>query len=180
MPPRPGASDEPTQVARSELISTGHTLFPREKRKTGGAVRGVDYYELLGVSRDASAIEIRSAYRSLAKVMHPDAGGTAGTFRLLREAYETLIDPGRRAEYDREGDEPPRRQARSPRPPRRPRPETPHEPALPVLQPDTIPWWDEVRDNRPARLEPSTGPAPAVVLGTGGGAAALVVLSALV
>jgi hypothetical protein len=143
-------------------------------------VRGIDYYELLGVSRNASADEIRSAYRALAKAMHPDAGGTAGTFRLLREAYETLIDPGRRAEYDREGDEPPRRQARSPRPPRQPRPQAPHEPALPVLQPDTIPWWDEVRDNRRVRLEPTTGPAPAVVLGTGGGAAALVVLSALV
>ncbi len=64
----------------------------------------VDYYELLGVGRNASASEIKSAYRTLVKVMHPDAGGTSGTFRLLREAYETLHDPVRRAAYDRSAD----------------------------------------------------------------------------
>ncbi len=64
-------------------------------------MRGIDYYELLGVTRQASQPEIRSAYRALAKALHPDTGGTAGAFRLLRDAYETLADPARRAAYDR-------------------------------------------------------------------------------
>lgn len=64
-------------------------------------MRGVDYYEVLGVRRDASAAEIRSAYRALAKAMHPDAGGTVSRFQLLSEAYRTLQDPRSRADYDR-------------------------------------------------------------------------------
>jgi DnaJ domain len=144
-------------------------------------VRGIDYYELLGVARDASPDEIRSAYRALAKAMHPDAGGTAGAFRLLREAYDTLADPDRRADYDRGDDEQPAAYE-PPARPRRPRPrtETPHEPTLPVLQPDTIPWWDEVRGERRVTLVPTTGPSQQVALGTAGGAAALVLLLALV
>src|ERR1700742_235010 len=127
-------------------LDRGHTLFPRKRRKTGGVVRGVDYYELLGVSRDASPTEIRSAYRSLAKVMHPDAGGTAGTFRLLREAYETLADTERRDDYDSDAgddasdadeDEPPRRSARR-------RAGSGHVPRLPTFEPGSFTWWDTV------------------------------------
>ena len=246
-------------------------------------VRGIDYYELLGVARNASPGEIRSAYRALAKAMHPDAGGTAGAFRLLREAYETLSDPTRRADYD-DGDplddwyDAPRRRTRnggtsrryrdgqyrepadywnadpdddtgdhpdadpsdeagspysdgesdnddaypdgesgdysngashnntgtySPggsrrgnysdrHPYRYPAGEGPaargrrgrrmpsHVPALPVLQPATIPWWEEVRRERRVALTPTTGPSQAVALGTAGGGAALVLLLALV
>lgn len=153
-------------------------------------MRGIDYYELLGVARDASQDEIRSAYRALAKAMHPDAGGTAGAFRLLREAYETLTDPDRRADYDAP-DEPPADPYRDPGPAtetygartrerRRARAQAPYEPVLPVLQPDSIPWWDEVRRERRVVLAPTTGPGQAVVLGTAGGAAALVLLLALV
>lgn len=158
-------------------------------------VRGIDYYELLGVARDASPSEIRSAYRALAKAMHPDAGGTAGAFRLLRDAYETLADPERRADYDRgdvddvdddedsgedfdgDFDEP---EEPAPRRSRRTRAETPYEPKLPVIQPETIPWWDEVRAVRRVALVPATGPTQAVALGAAGGCAALVLLLALV
>jgi hypothetical protein len=164
-------------------------------------VRGIDYYELLGVARDASSDEIRSAYRALAKAMHPDAGGTAGAFRLLRDAYETLTDPDRRADYDRgDAEHPPRGNPyRDPTEYRdsadyesatetfgtrnsrrtRTRPETPYEPVLPVIQPTTIPWWDEVRQERRVVLAPTTGPSQNVALGTAGGAAALVLLLAL-
>jgi hypothetical protein len=142
-------------------------------------VRGIDYYELLGVARDASPTEIRSAYRALAKAMHPDAGGTAGAFRLLRDAYETLTDPDRRADYDR-GDIPDEEPEPAPRRPRRPRTDAAYEPTLPVLEPETIPWWDEVRGERRVTLVPATGPTQAVALGVAGGVAGLVLLLALV
>jgi len=150
-------------------------------------VRGIDYYELLGVTRDASTSEIRSAYRALAKAMHPDAGGTAGAFRLLREAYDTLADPERRADYDDLGDlddepEPPpvpvRRQRQETW--QETRQETRHVPTLPVVEPDTIPWWDDVRRERRVVLEPRTGPSQTVTLMVAGATAFLVLTTALV
>ena len=64
----------------------------------------IDYYKVLGVRRAASKAEIRSAYRKLAKTLHPDfnAGSTtaAREFALLSKAYHILIDPQERAYYD--------------------------------------------------------------------------------
>ena len=64
-----------------------------------------DYYEILGVPRDASAEDIKKAFRRLARETHPDAnpGDPAAEehFREIAEAYEVLSDPGRRARYDR-------------------------------------------------------------------------------
>lgn len=59
-----------------------------------------DYYELLGVPRDAETATITKAYRRLARVSHPDSGGNSGMFRLLRVAYETLTDETERKAYD--------------------------------------------------------------------------------
>lgn len=70
------------------------------------------HYSCLGLAPGATAAEIKSAYRRLAKTCHPDSGGVADggeTFRRIRAAYEVLIDPARRAAYDRP--EPPRGQA---------------------------------------------------------------------
>jgi curved DNA-binding protein CbpA len=58
-------------------------------------------YDLLDVAPTAGTEEIRSAYRKLSKIYHPDLGGTAAFFRQLQEGYETLTDPIRRAAYDR-------------------------------------------------------------------------------
>ncbi len=62
------------------------------------------YYDVLGISREASAGEIKAAYRRLAKQYHPDistAPGAQEIFLKVQEAYDTLSDPEKRTEYDR-------------------------------------------------------------------------------
>lgn len=62
----------------------------------------MNFYAVLGVARDADEETIRSAYRILARRYHPDrgAGSSAEKFRMVNEAYETLIDPGSRRSHD--------------------------------------------------------------------------------
>lgn len=62
-----------------------------------------DYYEILGVKRDASDAEIKSAYRKLARKFHPDVNKTKDAeqkFKDLNEAYEALSDKEKRQRYD--------------------------------------------------------------------------------
>lgn len=73
-----------------------------------------NYYEVLGVDREATPEEIKVAYRDIARVYHPDShfydeivpnrqlgSDDVRIFKLVTAAYNTLIDPQRRSEYDR-------------------------------------------------------------------------------
>ncbi len=62
-----------------------------------------DYYKTLGVSRTASADEIKKAFRKLARTHHPDAGGDEAKFKEINEAYEVLSDDKKRQLYDQYG-----------------------------------------------------------------------------
>jgi curved DNA-binding protein len=65
-----------------------------------------DYYQALGVARDASAEEVKKAYRRLARKYHPDVSREANAeekFKEVQEAYEVLKDPEKRAAYDQLG-----------------------------------------------------------------------------
>ncbi|HKA67047.1 MAG TPA: DnaJ C-terminal domain-containing protein, partial [Solirubrobacterales bacterium] len=68
-----------------------------------------DYYDVLGVGQDASETEVKKAFRSLARELHPDINGhdpeAEEKFKAAAEAYEVLSDPERRRTYDAYGHE---------------------------------------------------------------------------
>lgn len=66
-----------------------------------------DYYDTLGIGRDATGDEVKQAYRALARKHHPDVAHDKAEaehrFKEINEAYEVLSDPNKRAQYDRFG-----------------------------------------------------------------------------
>src|SRR5262245_37916616 len=66
-----------------------------------------DYYEVLGVARDASADAIKKAYRTLARKYHPDVNpgdkAAEAKFKEAQQAYDVLSDTEKRSRYDRYG-----------------------------------------------------------------------------
>ena len=68
-----------------------------------------NYYDILGVKRDASEKEIKQAYRRLARKYHPDVNpgdkSAEAKFKEINEAYEVLSDKEKRQKYDRFGDQ---------------------------------------------------------------------------
>jgi len=103
----------------SEVIRRGSRVSPKASSFDSGTSSGepfdepipgvlengfVDYYEILQIDDDANLAEIKAAYRSLAKVCHPDFLGDKGhnLCILLNEAYDVLSDPQRREAYNLE------------------------------------------------------------------------------
>jgi molecular chaperone DnaJ len=62
-----------------------------------------DYYEVLGIPKNASADEVKKAFRRLARKHHPDAGGDEERFKEINEAYDVLSDKEKREQYDQFG-----------------------------------------------------------------------------
>ncbi|GAA1191669.1 DnaJ domain-containing protein [Prauserella alba] len=140
----------------------------------------VDFYDLLGVPDDATSSQIKSAFRARARNWHPDAGGDARRFALLREAYDTLTDPALRAAYDgtdapggTDDGEPAAPEGPlatadpDPVPPRRPRTrafgdDPSFRPPRVRLDPEAIPWWDAAAAEPRTQVSPGRAPGHAV------------------
>lgn len=60
----------------------------------------MDYYQTLGVDKNANPDEIKKAYRKMAAQHHPDKGGDTAKFQEVQKAYETLSDPQKKQQYD--------------------------------------------------------------------------------
>ena len=70
-------------------------------------MNNTEFYERLGVSKDASQDEIKKAYRKMSKKYHPDINKAADAeqkYKEVQEAYETLSDPQKRSSYDQYGE----------------------------------------------------------------------------
>jgi curved DNA-binding protein len=83
------------------------SVFNRERARPPMSVEFKDYYAILGVPRDASAEDIKKAFRKLARKHHPDVArdkkAAEEKFKEINEANEVLGDPVKRAKYDRLG-----------------------------------------------------------------------------
>lgn len=88
-----------------EAVIPANVNTPRRNLGTGSSYEwryaGATPYEILGVPVNSSQAEIRAAWRKLTQVAHPDRGGTPALFVLTQDAYELLVDPVRRSDFDR-------------------------------------------------------------------------------
>ncbi|KAL8485524.1 hypothetical protein ACS0TY_027711 [Phlomoides rotata] len=97
-----------SQESLNALFSSGSYNSPCQRRGTRLIVRAArDYYSVLGVSKNSSKSEIKTAYRKLARSYHPDVNKEAGAedkFKEISNAYEVLSDDEKRSIYDKYGE----------------------------------------------------------------------------
>ncbi|CAN0906245.1 Chaperone protein dnaJ 11, chloroplastic [Linum grandiflorum] len=106
-PNRASSFPAPSRVGFRSLRVTASCASTAERGTSTlkAGPRRSSLYEVLGIQTGATCQEIKAAYRRMARVLHPDVAGeddgTASEFIKLHEAYETLSDPEKRADYDR-------------------------------------------------------------------------------
>ena len=95
----------PVPVARIRLRQAADTALIPGKGLSGGEVMSDNPYDVLGVAKDASADEIKKAYRKIAKDSHPDLhpgdAAAEARFKAAAAAFDLLKDPEKRARFDR-------------------------------------------------------------------------------
>lgn len=77
---------------------------PGQPKAKKAKINNEAYYELLGIKNTATENEVKKAYRKKALRAHPDKGGDPEKFKEISKAHEILMDPQKRAAYDRYGE----------------------------------------------------------------------------
>src|SRR5262249_19507410 len=110
-PPTPRTAVLPPPRPCAKIEAHRGRDVPRSANDSRDATMPRNFYEVLGVERNASEADIKKAYRKLSRQYHPDRNpgdkGAEAKFKEVQEAYDVLGDKAKRAQYDRWGFEPP-------------------------------------------------------------------------